>query len=106
MRKEAEILLKQISEVVSKIISVSDYQKIEELISIYYNFFDQLLSILKEQSFEDIAKDLSDLHLKLINYLEMKKLRIREEIIKSNRKDSVENKFGSKEVISFFDKKV
>lgn len=108
MRKEAEILLNQISELASKIRSTSEYEKVEELLTIYFNFLDQLISILKDEPYEDIATNLNIINNNLNIYLNEMKKRIRDDIESTNRKIVVTNRFNNthKEIESLIDKKI
>ncbi|ADR19101.1 hypothetical protein [Calditerrivibrio nitroreducens] len=108
MRKEAEILLNQISELAFKIRSTSEYEKVEELLTIYFNFLDQLISILKDEPYEDIATNLNIINNNLNIYLNEMKKRIRDDIESTNRKVVVSNRFNytHKEIESLIDKKI
>ncbi|MGC8925077.1 MAG: hypothetical protein ACP5LO_03520 [Calditerrivibrio sp.] len=108
MRKEAEILLKQISDIASKIRSTSEYEKIEETLSIYLNFLDQLISILKDHPFEDIAMNLSIINNDLNIHLNEMKKKVKTIIESTNRKVVVSNRFNNthKELESLIDKKI
>ncbi len=106
MRKEAEILLNQFSEVASKIQAVSDYSEIEKLIPIYLNFFDQITLILKEDYLDDVASKLQEINLKVQEHLTTLKLQIKQEISKENIKQDMSNKFNLKIVERVIDKKV
>jgi len=108
MRKEAEILLNQISELAFKIRSTSEYEKVEELLTIYFNFLDQLISILKDEPYEDIATNLNIINNNLNIYLNEMKKRIRDDIESTNRKIVVTNRFNNthKEIESLIDKKI
>ncbi|MGC8768705.1 hypothetical protein [Calditerrivibrio sp.] len=108
MRKEAEILLKQISDIASKIRSTSEYEKIEETLSIYLNFLDQLISILKDHPFEDIAMNLSIINNDLNIHLNEMKKKVKNTIESTNRKVVVSNRFNNthKELESLIDKKI
>lgn len=106
MRKEAEIILNQCSEVASKILETSNYSEIEQLILIYINFFDQVSDILKEHYYNDIALRLEYLNNNVQKHLSELKIKIKQEIHKENIKNDVSNKFNFKILDSIIDKKV
>ncbi|MCX8084062.1 MAG: hypothetical protein N3C60_03990 [Calditerrivibrio sp.] len=109
MEKEAEIILKQLSDVATKIINTNSIEIIEELIPIYDNFFDQLITIITSNQVitkELLAGKMEELNRNVIEHLSIIKGDIQQDMVKERGKKDIAEKFKLiKNDLNLFDKK-
>ncbi|MCA1926797.1 MAG: hypothetical protein LDL13_04905 [Calditerrivibrio sp.] len=108
MRKELEVILKQLSDVASKILSTEDIDLIEKELKIYENFLTQIIQICNNGLEKDENGLIQSIHLKnneITLHLEKIKSAIKNDIKQKTVDRSIFKIFNSVEKSSLIDKK-